>query len=54
MGLYIHLSMFQQQQNNLYPKGSRFCENNFFKLMIGSQPMIKGRLLIYGGGINIA
>ena len=30
------------QQNTRYRKGGRFCENNFLKLVIGSQPIIEG------------
>ena len=40
--------MYQRQQNTLYPKGGRFCENNFLKLLIGSHPIIEGRSLICG------
>ena len=40
--------MYQQQQNNLYPKGGRFCENNFWKFLIDSQSIIEGRYLICG------
>ena len=29
--------------------GRRFCEGNFLKFNIGSQPIIKGRSLICGG-----
>ena len=25
--------MYQKQQNTIYPIGSRFCENNFLKLL---------------------
>ena len=28
------------------PKGGRFCENYFLKLLIGSQPIIKGMFFI--------
>ena len=38
--------MYQRQQNTLYPKGGRLCENNFLKLVIGSQPIIEGKSLI--------
>ena len=33
---------------SLYPKVGRFCENNFFKILIGSQPIIEGRSLTCG------
>ena len=32
---------YQQQQNTLYPKRAKFCNNNFLKLLIGSQPIIE-------------
>ena len=32
--------------NTHYPKGGRFCESNFFKLLIGSQLIIEGRFFI--------
>ena len=31
-----------------YPKGGRFCENNFLKLLIVSQHITEGRSLIFG------
>ena len=37
---------YQRQQNTLYPKDRRFCENNWLKLLIGSQPIIEGWSLI--------
>ena len=41
--------MYQErQQNTLYPKGGRYRENNLLKLLIGSQPIIEGRSLIFG------
>ena len=30
------------------PRGGRFCENNFLELLVGSQPIIEGRSLIWG------
>ena len=33
---------------HLPPKGGRFCENNFLKFLISSQPIIKRRSLICG------
>ena len=39
---------YQRQQNTLYPKGVRFCENNFLKLLIGSQLITEGTSLICG------
>ena len=42
-------------QNTLYPKSGRFCENNFWKLLIGWQPIIEERSLIYMvGGVNMS
>ena len=46
--------MYQRQQNTLYPKGGRFCEDHCLKLLIGSQPIIEGRSSICGRpGYNI-
>ena len=42
---YIYIS-YQRQQNTVYPKGGRFCENNFLNLVFGSQPIIDGVSLI--------
>ena len=39
---------YHRQQNTLYPKGDRFCENNFLNLLIGSQPIIEGWSSICG------
>ena len=44
----VCVCVYQWQQNTLYPKDGRFCENNFLKLLIGSQPIIEGRSLICG------
>ena len=44
----VETSMYQQQQNTLYPKDGGFSYNNFMKLLIGSQPMIEGGSLICG------
>ena len=44
--------MYQRQQNTLYPQGDRICDNNFLKLLIGSQPILEGRSLICGRRIK--
>ena len=45
----VGCTRYQWQQNTLYPKSGRFCETNFLKILIGSQPIIEGRSLICGG-----
>ena len=40
--------MYRRQHNTLNPKGGRFCKNNVFKFLIGSQPIIERRSLICG------
>ena len=42
------VNIFQRQQNILYPKAVGFCEDNFLKLLVGSQTIIKGISLICG------
>ena len=42
----ISQHVLQGQQNTLYPKCGRFCEYNFLKFLIGSQPIIEGIFLL--------
>ena len=47
--------MYQRQKNTLWPKGGKFCENNFLKLTIDSQPIIGGKVFnLWKARVNIA
>ena len=37
----LHMVVYKRQQNILYHKGGIFCEDNYFLMLIDSQPEIE-------------